>query len=277
MSSELALSLALAGCLSGALGAFAGIGGGVLLVPVLLLAFGFAMRDAVVTSLVSVLATSSAASLVYARRGLTHARLAMTLELVTAAGGVLGSLVAGAIAARVLAMLLVVVLVGTAAALLRPAYEDAPAQRGAPQDGALASTYVDEQTGASVLVSPVRIPLGMLASVVAGVLSGLLGIGGGVIKVPTMVLAMRVPTRVATATSTFMLGVTAAASLAVYAARGDVHPLRVAPVVLGALAGSRIGARAMVRVRPRVARAVLAAILVVVAAQLLRSRAGLSS
>jgi uncharacterized membrane protein YfcA len=271
------LALAACGFLAGGLGALVGIGGGVVLVPLLVLAFGIDIRVAVATSLVSVVATSTAAGSVYVGKGLANMRLGMTLEVATTLGGLSGGLLAAVIPAPTLAGLFAGIMALSTVLVLRsqegnaarkPAVEG-PELQGHEEVGGLAGSYFDAQQGALVPYRAHRLGLGAAISVLAGVVSGMLGVGGGFIKVPAMNLGMGVPIKVAAATSNFMIGVTAASSLFVYFARGQVHPLLVAPVALGVTAGARAGTALARRVSPRRLRQVLAAVLLVVAVQML--------
>jgi uncharacterized membrane protein YfcA len=277
----LILALAAVGAAAGCLGAMVGIGGGVLLVPTLAIAFGIDLKVAIATSLVAVLATSTAAGSVYVGRGLANMRLGMTLETTTTVGGILGGLLAVYVPARALALLFGAMMLVTAALMLRTK-RDAKKKAGAggahdrddsPRLGweeprRLAGAYFDEHARTMVHYEVVRLPLGMAIALVAGALSGMLGVGGGFLKVPAMNLGMRVPLRVAAATSNVMIGVTAIASLFVYYARGFVHPPLVAPVALGVVAGSLGGTVLAAKASPIALRLVLAAVLVVVAIEM---------
>ena len=237
-------ALALCGALAGTLGSLVGIGGGVLLIPILTLGFGIDMRIATATSLVAVVATSTASGSVYVGTGLANMRLGMSLEVATSIGGVTGGLLAAGLSTSVLARVFAFILVVTAVLMLRgreephglpPTPGDVVAQmpRGEQKPGTLDAAYYDERDRRLVSYRPVRLALGSAVALLAGVLSGLLGVGGGFLKVPAMNLGMRVPLRVAAATSNFMIGVTAASSLFVYFARGEVQPLLAAPVAIG--------------------------------------------
>lgn len=262
------------GAVAGTLGALVGIGGGVVLVPALVLLFGFDFRIAVAISLVAVIATSTAAGSVYVATGQTNMRLGMTLEVATTVGGIAGGLLATVVPTTWLAQLLAALLLVTAALLLRQGDEPGEADRadhagdGYETTGRLAGGYVDERTGDLVGYEAQRLWLGGGLSAVAGTASGLLGIGGGFLKVPAMHLGMRVPVKVAAATSNFMIGVTALSSFAVYLSRGDVRPYPAALVAVGVTAGSLLGTRLQGRSSPRVLQRVLAAVLALVAVQL---------
>lgn len=225
--------LLLLGFLAGGVGALAGIGGGIIITPMLAMYFGVPMHQAIGTSLMAVIATSTATSSVYVERGISDIRLGMTLEMATTLGAAIAAVIAGYIDKRTLAVLFTVFMFYTAVSLIRKAW------RSRNQNSA---TEIPEY-------HVKRLPLGMGGSLLAGGISGLLGIGGGPIKVPIMYLFMGVPLRVATATSNFMIGVTAATSAYIYYGRGDI-PLHVAaPVVIGVFAGSLSGARMAHRVK----------------------------
>jgi uncharacterized membrane protein YfcA len=261
---------------AGALGAWIGIGGGVVLVPALVLGFGIDMKAAIATSLVAVIVTSTAAGSVYVGRGLTNTRLAIALEIATTLGGVAGSLIALAVPSRVLAGVFAVVMAVTAAltfrkshaAIHRPVDPTAGEEQAGEEAGRLAGTYFDERRGGLVAYRARRFWAGSAVALLAGSVSGLLGVGGGFLKVPAMNLAMDVPIKVAVATSNFMIGVTAAASVFTYFGRGWVYPLLTAPVALGVLAGALVGTVRSGRAEPNRLRAVLAIVLILVAAQM---------
>ena len=269
------------GVVAGALGALVGIGGGVVLVPALVLVFGLDFRVAVAISLVAVIATSTAAGSVYVAAGQTNMRLGMTLEIATTAGGITGGLLATAVPTTWLALLLAGMLIVTAVLLLRQ--RGSRGQRGDAADdgtegyeipGRLAGAFVDPRTGDLVAYEATRLWLGSGVSALAGVVSGLLGVGGGFLKVPATHLGMGVPVKVAAATSNFMIGVTALSSFAVYLARGFVHPYPASLVAVGVTGGSLLGARLQGRASPAVLRYVLTAVLVAVAVQLVLRAVG---
>ena len=264
------LALGIVGAVAGCLGSVVGIGGGVLLVPTLVALFGFDMRIAVATSLVAVVATSTAAGSVYVGSGMTNTRLAMSLEVATTLGGLGGGLLATLVPARALAGLFAAMTALTMGLMLRkqarepepiPTTGDPPATGGWEEPGRLAGGYYDAYSGVTVRYEARRLGLGSAVALVAGAMSGMLGVGGGFLKVPAMTLGMRVPLRVAAATSNFMIGVTAVSSLYVYFARGYVYPLLVAPVAVGVIGGSFVGTRLAGAISPVWLRWILAALL----------------
>jgi hypothetical protein len=263
------------GLVAGALGAVLGIGGGILVVPVLVLGFGEPIRVAVAASLVAVVATSSAAGSVYVGAGLINMRLGMTLEVATTAGAVAGGLTATLLGERALLAIFAAFLAVTAFLLLRKGRTEEATVRptsgerqGYEVVGHLRGAFYDLTRGGLVEYRVKRLPLGLAASFVAGNVSGLLGVGGGFLKVPAMHLGMDVPIKVAAATSNFMIGVTAAASLAIYVQRGFLIPLVAAPVALGVTIGALVGTRLSRRVRGTHVARLLGVVLAGVAVQI---------
>lgn len=226
--------LLLLGLVAGTFGAVLGLGGGIIIVPVLTLLFSVPIEKAIGTSLISVIATSSGAAAVYVQERLTDIRLGMSLELGTTLGAVTGAFAVAWMGHDTLALLFGLFLIygGISMLLKRNAKEEeAPAVAGSYQVR--------------------RMPLGLFVSYLAGGISGMLGVGGGPIKVPLMYLAMGVPLRVATATSNFMIGVTAAASAFIYYSRGHIEMLTTAPVVVGVFFGSLAGSHLSRVIRSR--------------------------
>jgi len=234
--------LVVLGFFAGLLGALTGIGGGVLLTPILALHFGIPIRQAIGTSLVAVITTSAASSSVHLQRHTTDIRLGMTLELATALGAAVMAYLVGYFNRNALEGLFAAFLLYSAIMILA---RGGKVKEGHPAPMANGETAIPPY-------QPKRYPLGMAASLVAGALSGLLGIGGGPIKVPVMFIFMNVPLMVATATSNFMIGVTAAASAIVYYRRGDILVQYAAPLAVGVFLGSLLGARLAPRVHTKV-------------------------
>lgn len=244
-----ALLLLAAGAVTGVLGAILGTGGGVFLIPLLVMVLDVPMHEAVATSILSVIATSSAVASTNVERGIANMRLGMTLEIATALGAITGGLTAALLAPRSLEALFALVLVPTALLMWRGRTETTHA--GQRENGAtvgqrsnvksaLGATYADP-AGGTVTYDVKRLPAGIAVAFVAGNLSGLLGIGGGVFKVPALHLLCGVPVKAAAATSNFMIGVTAVASAFLYYGDGRVLPGVSAASVLGVLAGSAVG------------------------------------
>ena len=222
------------GMIAGAAGSLTGVGGGLIITPVLTLGFGVPIHQAIATSLCCVIATSSGAAASYIEQHLSDIRLGMTLELATTVGAISGSLVAAILSRDALAILFALLLTYAGATMVRRSL--------------VAETV---KSGSAEPYQVKRLPLGLCCSGAAGVISGMLGVGGGVIKVPIMYLVMGVPFKVATATSNFMIGVTAAASAFIYYARGDVRPLVTAPTAVGVFLGAALGARLLRRTPSR--------------------------
>ncbi len=255
--------LVVLGFFAGALGAITGIGGGVVLAPVLALYFGIPIREAIGTSLVAVITTSAASSSVHLQRHTTDIRLGMTLELATALGAAVTAYLVGYFNRSLLEGVFAGFLLYSSITILSRGGKVKPGDESFSEPP-LASN------GAVVIppYEPKRYPLGLASSLVAGALSGLLGIGGGPIKVPVMYIFMGVPLMVATATSNFMVGVTAAASAIVYYRRGDILVEVAAPLAVGVFLGSLLGARIAPRIRTRYVVYLLVAIMLYLAGHL---------
>ena len=264
--------------LSGIIGALAGVGGGILVIPALTTIFGVDIHLAIGASIVSIIATSSGAAVAYVRDRLTNLRVGMFLEVATTTGAVGGALAAAVVAPQLLYVLLAAVLGVSIVQQVARLGEELPPEvmpsRAAAALG-LASSYPDHQLRREVPYAARRVGLGFVMMLMAGFLSGLLGIGSGVLKVLAMDGVMRLPMKVSTATSNFMIGVTAAASAGIYLGRGDVDARLAAPVALGVLAGALLGSRILVRLRNRQVRLIFVPIMVVVALQMLARGLGL--
>lgn len=271
--------LAVTGVIAGAFGALLGLGGGIFVVPVLVLGFHEPAQVAVAASLAAVVGTSSTASSVYVARGLANMRLGMTLELATTSGAIAGGLTAALVSQDAVLWVFSAFAALIAIVMLRRglrARADAPrtGRVGGEDIGRLGGYTTDEATGERGAYAVRRLPLGLGASFVAGNVSGLLGVGGGFLKVPVMSLAMGVPLRVAAATSNMMIGVTAAASLVIYFGRGLLEPLVAAPVALGVTVGAVVGTRVAGRVRSAVLSRVFGVVLLLIAVQMALTAAG---
>jgi uncharacterized protein len=248
--------LAVVGFVAGVLGALTGIGGGVLLTPILALHFGIPIREAIGTGLVAVITTSAASSFIHLERHTTDIRLGMTLELATALGAAVMAYLVGYFNRSVLEGLFAAFLLYSSITILSKGGKLKQENGGLPQSGEIPP------------YQPQRYPLGLGASLVAGALSGVLGIGGGPIKVLVMFIFMNVPLVVATATSNFMIGVTATASAIVYYRRGDILPEIAAPLAVGVFLGSLLGARLAPRVHTKVVMYLLVGIMLYLAGHL---------
>jgi len=253
------------GLLVGALGSMLGIGGGVLLIPLLTGLFGIPIKTAIGASIVSVIATSSAAGAVYVGKGLTHTRLAMVLEIATTLGALAGGLTAVLVAPRVLAGVFGAVLVYVVLSLSRLPKDEHQVR----PTGVLDEHYIDPLTGEAVTYGVRNLGAGLGASFLAGNVSGLLGIGGGVVKVPIMSLVMGMPLRAAIGTSNFMIGITAATSAVIYYQHGYLDPSIAIPTALGVLVGAQLGTRIGGRVKSRRLKQIFQWLLIVFALQML--------
>ncbi len=257
------LLLALSGLAAGLFGSLLGLGGGILIVPLLNLAFGYPLITAVGTSLICVIATSTGAASHNVRSGRADVRLGLLLESGTVIGAVVGGLVASLIPERLLAGFFGLLMFYTAYTMGRRAFGAERSDEGAVRvdpsapDGPDAPPYRTH-----------RRPLALAAAFFAGNVSGLLGVGGGVIKVPLVHLVMGAPLHVAVATSNFIIGVTAAAGAYAYLFRGDIDPGVAGPVVLGVAAGAFLGARVGHRIHARWLSLLFLVVVVYVAIQM---------
>jgi len=258
---EFSIILGLASLLAGFLGALTGLGGGVVIVPLLALGFGVDIHYAIGASLVSVIATSSGSAAAYVREGFCNIRIGMFLEIATTIGAIFGAFLAAGTPTKAIAIIFGLMLLGSAvtSSLSR---KDRSTNR--PPDSLATTLRLNGSypaDGIKTSYTARRIPLGFGLMFGAGTLSGLLGIGSGAVKVLAMDEAMQLPFKVSTTTSNFMIGVTAAASAGVYLSRGYIDPAIAMPVTLGVLAGAMAGARFLVRARVRVMRLVFAAVI----------------
>jgi uncharacterized membrane protein YfcA len=254
---------------AGFLGSLTGLGGGVVIVPLLALAFGVDVRYAIGASLVSVIATSSGAAAAYVKEGFSNIRVGMFLEIATTTGAVMGAFLAARISTDAIAVVFGLVLLHSAWLSVRARRERPGADRSDPlavrlqMDG----SFPTPEGRRSYHVH--RVPLGFALMFVAGGLSGLLGIGSGAIKVLAMDRAMRIPFKVSTTTSNFMIGVTAAASAGVYLNRGYIDPGLAMPVTLGVLAGALLSARELVSAKARALRIVFSVVIIALAIEMI--------
>ncbi len=273
--SEMVLLLAGGSFAAGFLGALTGLGGGVVIVPLLTLAFGVDIRYAVGASLVSVIATSSGAAATYVKEGFSNIRIGMFLEIATSAGALFGAFLAGIISTQAIGITFGLVLLYSAFQSLHPP-EEAPCAEGARDRLA---TWLRLHGSYPARDGKLReycvrcVPGGFGMMFGAGTLSGLLGIGSGALKVLAMDRAMRIPFKVSTTTSNFMIGVTAAASAGIYLSRGYIDPALAMPVMLGVLAGSLVGTRFLVAAPTRSLRFVFAGVILILAVEMLYNSA----
>lgn len=251
MASEILITF-LMSIVAGIFGAILGLGGGVIIIPFLTLVQGVPIKIAIAASIVAVVATSTASAASYVEKRIANVRLGMLLETSTTSGALIGALIATSVPAPTLTLIFGIALIYAAFAMLRAPQDSRVGFNigNQPQDRfRLASSYYDLSLTQSVEYAPRRIKGGILASLFAGWFSGMLGVGGGLIKVPVMNSLMKVPTKVATATSNFMIGITAATGAAVYFLRGFVNAEIVAPVALGVLLGAVLGSKISPRIR----------------------------
>ena len=284
------------GAAAGLFGSLLGLGGGILIVPILTLGFDLPLREAVGVSLVSVIVTSGAAAGVYLERGVANLRLGMVLELFTAIGALIGGLIAFLLDERVLAGLFAALLLYVAVTMgrSRPRTPAAPNVAAPPvtvpadatpleHPSAEASTdvpppletvgdLVDRLSGSDYRVR--NLGRGAVGGVGAGITSALLGIGGGAVLVPLMHLLMGIPLRVATATSNLMIGVTATASAIIYVLRGGIDPYVAGPTAIGVFLGATLGSRISHRIGTRALRWLFVVVLVYTAVQMIRRALG---
>lgn len=280
------LVLLAGGAAAGLFGSLLGLGGGILLVPLMTLVFGLPLREAVAISLVSVVVTSSASAAVYLERHVANLRLGMTLELFSASGALVGGLIAFLIDERLLAALFAALITWVAISMARR--KDTPKAPAGPVSAAAAPAEAPMAAGSAAAPAAAGflaslsgdgyrlhgLPIGVGGSVVAGLASALLGVGGGIVKVPVMHLGMGVPLRVATATSNMMMGITAVSSAVIYLLRGEIDPFVAGPIGLGVFLGASTGPRVAHRIDARVLRWAFVAVLAYTAVQMVRKAAG---
>jgi uncharacterized membrane protein YfcA len=274
LTASLALVIVAAGVVAGGLGVALGLGGGILLVPFLTLALGFPLKSAAAISLTTVIATSSAVAAARAGNQLMNLRLGMVLEVATVAGGLLGGITAQMVAESTLQRIFGLVAIAVAGVMLGRVNRRNVICDPNADPGRLGNRFYDPESGGMVTYRVRRLPLALVASFVAGNLSSLLGIGGGVIKVPVLNAWCGVPLRAAAATSALMIGVTATGGAVIYYGRGDLQPLAAAPAVLGVQLGSWAGLHFVEHAPAKWLKVLMAALLIVVAG-LMFARSGL--
>jgi len=266
---EFTVLVGLGSFMAGFLGALTGLGGGVVLVPLLTLVFKVDIRYAVGASLVSVIATSSGAAVAYLKEGFSNIRIGMFLEIATTLGALFGAFLAASVSTTAIGVVFGLMLLYSGAISGRTpteAVDDKPPDPLATRLG-MNGTY--PSLSGPKRYSVHRVPAGFSLMFGAGALSGLLGIGSGAVKVLAMDQAMGIPFKVSTTTSNFMIGVTAAASAGVYLSRGYVDPTLSMPVMLGVLAGSLVGARVLARTKTQQLRLVFAVVIVALGAEMI--------
>lgn len=274
MDPLIALGIFIAAIVAGLVGALFGIGGGIVIIPVLTIAFGLDIKEAIGASLIGVIASSTGAASRYLSSGLVNIRLGMVMEPFTAAGSIVGAIIAVYLDQAALAAAFGAILVYSAYPMLRKTEAAIPAQDCCYSG--LSGRYVDQRTGEEVCYEVRHLRRGLGASFLAGNMAGLLGLGGGLVKVPAMNLWMGVPLRAATATSNFMIGVTALAGAAVFYANGLISPVLAATVAVGVFAGATLGTRVSGRIAVASLRKYFAALLLIVSLLMFLRAAGIS-
>lgn len=257
---------------AGLLGSILGLGGGIIVTPALTLLFGLDIRYAIGASIVSVIATSSGAAVAYIRDRITNIRIGMFLEIATTAGAIAGAFLSAVIDSKYLYLIFGAMLLYSAIMMLKKVKTELPSgveSHPAAIKLRLNGSYYDKSLGKQVNynVSGVYGGFGMMCA--AGIISGLLGIGSGVLKVMAMDMFMKLPLKVSSATSNFMIGVTAAASAGVYFFRGDINPSIAAPVAIGVLIGAAAGTRLMQRLRSKTIRLIFIPVLAYVSVEMI--------
>ena len=239
--------------LAGFLGSLVGLGGGIIITPALTILFGIDIKYAIGASIVAVIATSSGSAIAFVKDHVSNMRVGMLLEVFTTAGGVVGALMAGIFSSKLLYIFFSLILLNSFYGMLKKTglitkvkKEEEKVENDKYADRyKLNSTYYDKATGKTVVYNVTNVPQGSLVMFGAGFASGLLGIGSGAFKVVALDSYMKLPIKVSTATSNFMMGVTATASALIYFFNGTINPAIAAPIALGTLIGSRTGAKVM--------------------------------
>lgn len=258
--------------LAGIFGSIIGLGGGTILTPIMTLWLGIDINHAIGASLIAVIATSSGAAIAYIRDGITNLRVGMFLEVATTIGAITGALIGGFISSDFLYIIFGLFLLYSALAMLqkkKPARLKSDGERSLADTLKLNGSYYDQQSRQEIAYQASHVPAGFGVMYGAGVASGLLGIGSGSFKVMAMDLFMKLPFKVSSATSNFMMGVTAAASAGVYLMRGDVDPAISGPVAIGVLAGATVGARLMQKMKSKTIRMFFVPVIAYIAVQMI--------
>ena len=255
--------------LAGFLGSLTGLGGGVVIVPLLTLIFGVPLHHALGASLVSVIGTSSGAAAAYVKEGYSNIRVGMFLEIATTIGALAGAYLTAVVPGASIAVIFGIVLLVSAYLSSRPRSEEIAQDRPDPLATRLRMHGCYPTPQGPKCYQVLHVPLGFGLMLLAGILSGLLGIGSGAFKVLAMDQVMRIPFKVSTTTSNFMIGVTAAASAGVYLSRGYIDPGVSMPVMLGVLLGSFLGTRVLIAARTRILRLVFGLVILALAIEMI--------
>jgi uncharacterized membrane protein YfcA len=240
-------------------------------IPILTLFLGVDIHYAIGASIVSIIATSSGAAATYVKDRITNLRIGMFLETATTTGAIIGAAIAAYLSATILEAVFGTILIISLVPLVRKIGEEYPPKqelKGLAKKLNLRGSYL-ERDGKNIDYNATNPGKSLAGMIIAGLVSGLLGIGGGTFKVLSMDLAMKLPMKVSTTTSNFMIGVTAAASAGIYFARGDVNPLIIAPLVLGVLIGSSVGTRVLVKAKNTAVRKIFALVLAAAAIEMI--------
>ena len=257
--------------LAGLLGALTGLGGGVVIVPALVLLFKVDLRYAIGASLISVIATSSGSAVAYIREGLSNIRIGMFLEVATTLGALLGAWLTARFSNHTIAVVFGVVLLYSAYSSYQSRSQQFVTSKPDPLAAKLQLTGTNPAATGDQPYNAQHVPLGFTIMFGAGTLSGLLGIGSGAVKVLAMDQIMKLPFKVSTTTSNFMIGVTAAASAGIYLHRSYINPTIAMPVMLGVLAGSLIGARILMKARVRTLKILFSIVIVALGFEMIYS------
>ncbi len=272
------LLILVASFFAGIIGSLAGLGGGVIMVPVLTLYFHVPVSLAIGASIVSVIATSGGSASAYVRDKISNVRIGTFLVLFTTTGAILGAFLEHIVPVRVIFLVFGTVLIISVVPLVKKLGEDMPKGiQNAPMARSLSlnSHYYDTPLKKEIEYNVTGMKSGSAIMFVAGILSGLLGIGSGVFKVIAMDTAMKLPIKVSTTTSNFMIGVTAAASAGIYFFGGDVNPFIAAPVAIGVVLGAITGTRILLKIRNTTVRKIFAAVLIIIAVEMLLNGVGI--
>ncbi|TGA96937.1 sulfite exporter TauE/SafE family protein [Sporolactobacillus shoreae] len=270
--SLLVIKLIIVAVLAGIFGSVLGLGGGTVVTPILTLMFGIDINHAIGASLIAVIATSSGAAIAYINDGITNLRIGMFLEVATTIGAITGAFLAGFISSSVLYIIFGLFLLYSALAMLQKKKAekyDLNREKALANKMKLNGSYYDKNLEKEVPYHAVHVPAGFGVMYGAGVASGLLGIGSGSFKVMAMDLFMKLPLKVSSATSNFMMGVTAAASAGVYLLRGDIDPQISGPIAIGVLVGATIGAKIMQRMKSKTIRIIFVPVIAYIAIQMM--------
>ncbi len=268
---EFVILLFLGSIVAGAIGSLVGLGGGLVVIPILTIFLGVDIHYAIGASIISVIATSSGAAATYVKDKMTNLRIGMFLELATTAGAVVGAAVAAYLNSTILEIIFASILLVSLIPLVRKIGEEIPPRqelKGIAKTLSLTGEYT-ERDGRTIKYNATNTKTGLTGMFAAGLLSGLLGIGSGTFKVISMDVAMKIPMKVSSTTSNFMIGVTAAASAGIYYLRGDIDPFIAAPVALGIVIGSLFGTRLLLRAKNAAVRKIFAVVLAISAIEMI--------